>query len=51
MLLSADRAQPMRRRLRLTVAAQIAAGCGLTLLIFYPGGQDLRRKIRLRGHR
>ncbi|HEY5020255.1 MAG TPA: hypothetical protein VII17_04495, partial [Steroidobacteraceae bacterium] len=27
----------MRRRLRLTVAALIAAGYGLTLLIFYPG--------------
>jgi hypothetical protein len=34
---SADRAQPMRRRLVLAVAALIAAGYGLTLTIFYPG--------------
>jgi len=34
---SADRAQPMRRRLYLAVAALIAAGYGLTLTIFYPG--------------
>ena len=34
---SADRTQPMRRRLVLAVAALIAAGYGLTLTIFYPG--------------
>src|SRR5450631_4328560 len=34
---SADRTQPMRRGLHLAVAALIAAGYGLTLLIFYPG--------------
>ena len=37
MPLSPDRKQPMRRRLYLAVAALIAAGYGLTLLIFYPG--------------
>jgi hypothetical protein len=37
MPLSADHMQPTRRRLYLAVAAQIAAGYGLTLLIFYPG--------------
>jgi hypothetical protein len=34
---SADRAQRMRRNLCLAVAALIATGYGLTLLIFYPG--------------
>src|ERR1700676_5764674 len=34
---SADRTQPMRRRLVLAVAALIAAGYALTLTIFYPG--------------
>jgi hypothetical protein len=37
MPLSPDRSQPARRRLRLAVAALIAAGYGLTLAIFYPG--------------
>jgi hypothetical protein len=37
MPLAPDHEQPMRRRLRLAVAALIAAGYGLTLLIFYPG--------------
>ena len=37
MPLSADRAQRMRRSLCLAVAALIATGYGLTLLIFYPG--------------
>jgi hypothetical protein len=34
---SADRTQPMRRRLYLAVAVLIVAGYGLTLAIFYPG--------------
>src|SRR5450432_2565203 len=34
---SPDRAQPLRRRLYLALAALITAGYGLTLLIFYPG--------------
>ena len=37
MPLAPDHEQRMRRRLRLAVAALIAAGYGLTLLIFYPG--------------
>jgi hypothetical protein len=37
MPLPPDRSQPVWRRLRVAVAAQIAVGCGLTLLIFYPG--------------
>ena len=37
MPLSPDRKRPMRRRLCVAVAALIAAGYGLTLLIFYPG--------------
>jgi hypothetical protein len=37
MPLSPDATQPMRQRLRLVVTALIAAGYGLTLLIFYPG--------------
>jgi len=37
MPLSPDGKQPTRRRLCLAVAAMIAAGYGLTLLIFYPG--------------
>src|SRR5882672_9213502 len=37
MLLLPDRKQPMRRGLCAAVAALIAAGYGLTLLIFYPG--------------
>ena len=37
MPLSPDREQPVRRRLCAAVAALIAAGYGLTLLIFYPG--------------
>jgi hypothetical protein len=37
MPLSPDRGQPVLRRLRLAVAALIAAGYGLTLVIFYPG--------------
>ncbi len=34
---SPDRSQPERRRFYVAVAALIAAGYGLTLLIFYPG--------------
>ena len=37
MPLSPDRGQPVPRRLRLAVAALIAAGYGLTLAILYPG--------------
>jgi hypothetical protein len=37
MPLSPDGRKPMQRRLRLAVAALIAAGYSLTLLIFYPG--------------
>ena len=37
MPLSPDRGQSALRRLRLAVAALIAAGYGLTLAIFYPG--------------
>jgi hypothetical protein len=37
MPLSPDRAQPVPRRLCAAVAALIAAGYGLTLVIFYPG--------------
>src|SRR5512140_647944 len=37
MPLAPDRSQPMWRRLRLAAAVLIAAGYGLTLLIFYPG--------------
>jgi hypothetical protein len=37
MPLSPDPKQPVRLRLRLAVAALIAAGYGLTLLIFHPG--------------
>jgi hypothetical protein len=37
MPLAPDHEQRIRRRLRLAVAALIAAGFGLTMLIFYPG--------------
>ena len=37
MPLSPDRPQPMRRRLYAAVCVLIAAGYGLTLLVFYPG--------------
>jgi hypothetical protein len=47
---SPEPAQSTRRRAYLAVAILIAAGYGLTFLVFYPGVNDLRCEIRLRGH-